>query len=43
MIIDRLYERVKERGPLCTGLDLREDYLPDEIKNSNLTLGATNS
>lgn len=39
MIIDRLYERVKERGPLCTGLDLREEYLPDEIKNSNLTLG----
>ncbi|MDD2353718.1 MAG: orotidine-5'-phosphate decarboxylase [Atribacterota bacterium] len=31
MIIDKLYELVKERGPVCIGLDTRLDYLPDSI------------
>ncbi|MDI9596759.1 MAG: orotidine-5'-phosphate decarboxylase, partial [Atribacterota bacterium] len=31
MIIDKLYELAKERGPICIGLDTRLDYLPDYL------------
>ena len=32
MIIDKLYERVREKGMVCVGLDSSLDYIPDEIK-----------
>lgn len=32
MIIDRLYETVKEKGFVCVGLDTHLDYIPDNIK-----------
>ncbi|MBE6062415.1 MAG: orotidine-5'-phosphate decarboxylase [Clostridium butyricum] len=31
-IIDRLYDRVEERGVVCVGLDTSIDYIPDYIK-----------
>ncbi|MBR7158400.1 MAG: orotidine-5'-phosphate decarboxylase [Alphaproteobacteria bacterium] len=31
MIIDDLYAKVKQTSPLCTGLDLRESYIPADI------------
>ena len=31
-IIDRLYDRVEERGVVCVGLDTSIDYVPDHIK-----------
>ena len=31
-IIDKLYDRVKDRGVVCVGLDTSIDYLPDHIK-----------
>ncbi len=37
MIIEELYNRVKEKGPLCTGLDLREGYIPQEILNRDIS------
>ena len=33
MIVDELYERVKQRSPLCVGLDLRTEYIPAEFQN----------
>ncbi|GAA0717980.1 orotidine-5'-phosphate decarboxylase [Clostridium malenominatum] len=33
MIIDKLYERVKEKGHVCVGLDTSIDYLPKEFIN----------
>ena len=32
-IIDKLYNRVEERGVVCVGLDTALDYVPDFIKN----------
>ncbi|MGL5615743.1 MAG: orotidine-5'-phosphate decarboxylase [Sarcina sp.] len=32
-IIDRLYEKVKENGVVCLGLDTSVDYIPEEFKN----------
>lgn len=32
MIIDRLYETVKEKGFVCVGLDTHLDYIPENIK-----------
>ena len=32
-IIDRLYERVEERGVVCVGLDTDISYVPEFIKN----------
>lgn len=34
MIIDALYKRVEERGPVCVGLDTKLDYIPDFIQGS---------
>jgi orotidine-5'-phosphate decarboxylase len=33
MIIDRLHERVREKGMVCVGLDSSLDYIPQEIKD----------
>lgn len=33
MIIDRLYESVNEKGPVCVGLDTAIDYLPEKFLN----------
>lgn len=39
MIMDRLYDRAKERGPVCLGLDTDLAYLPDCIKNTHTSIG----
>lgn len=33
MIIDELYKNVKEKGPVCVGLDTDRSYIPTFIKN----------
>lgn len=33
MIIDRLYEEVEKKGPVCVGLDSSLDHIPENIKN----------
>ena len=33
MIIDRLHERVREKGMVCVGLDSSLDHIPQEIKD----------
>lgn len=33
MLIDRLYESVENRGPVCVGLDTSIDYIPEEFLN----------
>lgn len=38
MIIDKLYDEILEKGPICIGLDTKYDYLPEVIQNKNLTL-----
>lgn len=35
MIVDRLYEAVKEKGFVCVGLDSRLDYIPNYIKEKH--------
>lgn len=35
MIVDRLYEAVKEKGFVCVGLDSHLDYIPDYIKQKH--------
>lgn len=35
MIIDKLYNEVKEKGVVCVGLDSSLDYIPDEIKEKH--------
>ena len=35
MIIDRLYEAVKEKGFVCVGLDSHLDYIPNYIKEKH--------
>jgi len=39
MIVDELYERVKQRSPLCVGLDLRTGYIPAEFQNFSIEDG----
>lgn len=39
MIIDKLYERVKERSFVCVGLDTSMDYLPDELQDLGVEKG----
>ncbi len=39
MIIDKLYERVKERGVVCVGLDTDYSYLPQSFANSFENIG----
>lgn len=34
MIIDALYKRVQEKGPVCVGLDTKLDYLPEFLQES---------
>lgn len=38
MIIDRLYELSKEKGPLCVGLDTKVDYFPNYLKEEEISL-----
>lgn len=38
MIIDRLYKKVEEVGPVCVGLDTHLDYIPNYIKEEELKL-----
>lgn len=38
MIIDKLYEEVMKKGPICVGLDVRMSYLPEELLNSEDTI-----
>ena len=33
-IIDKLYQRIKERGFVCVGLDTSLDYIPDSMKKN---------
>lgn len=35
MIVDRLYEAVKEKGFVCVGLDSHSDYIPNYIKQKH--------
>ena len=39
MIVDKLYEKVKQRSPLCVGLDLRTEYIPAEFQNFSVEDG----
>ncbi|NLZ49218.1 MAG: orotidine-5'-phosphate decarboxylase [Clostridiales bacterium] len=39
MIIDKLYERVKERGVVCVGLDTDYGYLPESFANNFENIG----
>ena len=39
MQIDRLYEAVAEKGPVCVGLDTDISYLPEGFADSALTAG----
>lgn len=32
MIIDKLYERIEEKGPICVGLDTDISYVPEFVK-----------
>ena len=41
MQIDRLYEAVAEKGPVCVGLDTDISYLPEGFADSALTAGET--
>lgn len=38
MIIDSLYERVREKGPICVGLDTDRSYIPSNIKNESKSI-----
>lgn len=38
MIIDRLYEEVKEKGNVCVGLDTHLDYIPEDMKKKHKTI-----
>lgn len=37
MIMDRLYEDVKKKGPVCVGLDTRLSYLPDFLLKKDMS------
>ena len=38
MIIDLLYSKVQEKGPICLGLDTRLEYLPKYLLDSQLSV-----
>lgn len=38
MIVDRLYEEVKKKGPVCVGLDTSISYIPEGFKNKSFFL-----
>ena len=35
MIIDRLYNRVEEKGNICVGLDSRLEFIPESLKEKH--------
>lgn len=37
--VDRLYEAVAQRGPVCVGLDTDPPYLPDGFAQPGRTAG----
>ena len=37
--MDKLYEAVEARGPVCVGLDTDFSYLPEEFVRPELTAG----
>ena len=37
--MDKLYEAVEARGPVCVGLDTDFSYLPEDFVDSTLTKG----
>lgn len=39
MIMDRLYEDVKKKGPVCVGLDTQYSFLPEYIKKKDASIG----
>ncbi|MFA5527046.1 MAG: orotidine-5'-phosphate decarboxylase [Peptostreptococcales bacterium] len=39
MIIDKLYERVLKNGPVCIGLDPREELLPEYLMKKDWSMG----
>lgn len=39
MIMDRLYEDVKKKGPVCVGLDTQLSFLPDYLKRRDASAG----
>lgn len=38
MILTELKKRAEQKSPLCVGIDLRQDHLPEEIRQSNESL-----
>lgn len=38
MIIDKLYEEIMKKGPICVGLDIREEYISQDIIDSKRTM-----
>lgn len=38
MVIDKLYEKAKKNTAVCLGLDTKEDFLPDYIKEKDMSL-----
>lgn len=38
MIVDKLYEEVKKKGPVCVGLDTSINYIPAAFKNKSFFL-----
>ncbi len=41
--MDKLYEAVAARGPVCVGLDTDFSYLPADFVDTTLTKGRTSS
>lgn len=39
MSMDRLYEDVKKKGPVCVGLDTQYSFLPEYIKQKDASIG----
>lgn len=39
MLMDRLYEDVKKKGPVCVGLDTQLSFLPEYLKQKDLSEG----
>ena len=39
MIMDRLYEDVKKKGPVCVGLDTQLSFLPEYLKRRDASAG----
>lgn len=37
-IIDRLYNEIKDKGPICVGLDPRDNLFPEYLQKSNITI-----